>query len=192
MHFKHLRKIKLFIASSLDGYISREDGDIGWLFTDADYGYLKFYNSIDTVLMGRRTYDKALEFNKYPFKNKKSYIFSKNRLAKTKDRDVEFISDIIEFVKHILKMKGKDIWLVGGSDIISIFLNANLIDEVILSIHPIILGKGIPLFKNIHRQLDLKLINSGSYTSGLIQSHYEVKKKVSSESYFKDGSSQIS
>ena len=72
-----MRKIKLFIASSLDCYISREDGSIDWLFTDNDYGYLEFYNSIDTVLMGRKTYDKALEFEEHPFKDKKSYVFSK-------------------------------------------------------------------------------------------------------------------
>jgi dihydrofolate reductase len=170
-----MRKIKLFIASSLDCYISREDGSIDWLFTDNDYGYLEFYNSIDTVLMGRKTYDKALEFEEHPFKGKKSYVFSKNPTAKNKDQDIEFISDIIEFVKHLIRLKGKDIWLVGGSDIISIFLNANLIDEVILSIHPIVLAKGIPLFRNIQTQLDLKLIKSIYYESGLIQSHYEIK-----------------
>jgi dihydrofolate reductase len=170
-----MRKIKLFIAASLDCYISREDGSIDWLFTDDDYGYLEFYNSIDTVLMGRKTYDKALEFEQYPFRGKKCYVFSKNPIAQKKDQDVEFISDIIQFVKHLIRSKGKDIWLVGGSDIISIFLNSSLIDEVILSIHPIVLAKGIPLFRNIQRQLDLKLIKSSSYQSGLIQSHYEIK-----------------
>ena len=73
-------------------------------------------------------------------------------MAKKKDQDVEFISDIIQFVKHLIRSKGKDIWLVGGSDIFSIFLNTSLIDEVILSIHPIVLTKGIPLFRNIQRQ----------------------------------------
>lgn len=72
-------------------------------------------------------------------------------------------------------MKGKDIWLVGGSHIISIFLNASLIDELILSIHPILLAKGIPLFRNIQRQSNLKLIKSIYYESGLIQTHYEIK-----------------
>lgn len=76
-------------------YISREDGSIDWLFTDDDYGYLEFYNSIDTVLMGRKTYDKALEFEQYPLRGKKCYVFSKNPIAKKKDQDVEFISDII-------------------------------------------------------------------------------------------------
>ena len=105
--------------------------------------------------MGRKTYDKALEFEEHPFKGKKSYVFSKNPIAKNKDQDVEFISDIIEFVKHLIRLKGKDIWLVGGSDIISIFLNASLIDELILSIHPVVLAKGIPLFRNIQRQSNL-------------------------------------
>ena len=128
--------------------------------------------------MGRKTYDKALEFEQYPFKGKKCYVFSKNPIAKKKDQDVEFISDIIQFVKNLIRSKGKDIWLVGGSDIISIFLNASLINEIILSIHPIVLAKGIPLFRNIQRQLDLKLIKSISYQSGLIQSYYEIKDVI--------------
>ena len=67
-----MRKIKLFIASSLDGYIARQNGGVDWLFTDSDYGYLQFFNSIDTVLMGRKTFDKALELGEYPYKDKKS------------------------------------------------------------------------------------------------------------------------
>jgi len=171
-----MRKIKLFIASSFDGYIAREDGSVDWLFTDNDYGYLEFYDSIDTVLMGRKTYDKALDFEEYPFKGKKNYVFSHNASVKTKDKDVEFSSDIVGFVRHLIRLKGRDIWLVGGSDIISIFLNSALIDEIILSIHPIVLAKCIPLFRNIQRQLNLKLTKSISYESGLIQSHYDVKK----------------
>ena len=83
---------------------------------------------------------------------------------------------MVEFGRDIAKSDGKDIWLVGGSDIISIFLNSALIDEIILSIHPIVLAKGIPLFRNIQRQLNLKLTKSISYESGLIQSHFDVKK----------------
>ena len=89
---------------------------------------------------------------------------------------VEFIyADVIVFIKkHLIRSKGKDIWLVGGSDIISIFLNADLVDEVILSIHPIILAKGIPLFKNIQRQVILKLLKSIPFDNGLIQMHYHI------------------
>jgi len=171
-----MRKIKLLIASSLDGFIARQDGSIDWLFTDADYGYSEFLKSVDTVLMGRKTYDKVLTFGEYPYKDKKNYVFSQNPGAKRRHNGVEFIADMVEFGRDLAKSDGKDIWLVGGSDIISIFLNSALIDEIILSIHPIVLAKCIPLFRNIQRQLNLKLTKSISYESGLIQSHFDVKK----------------
>jgi dihydrofolate reductase len=66
-----MRKIKLYIASSLDNYIASEDGSIDWLFSDADYGYAKFYDSIDTILVGRKTYEQSLRFEEYPYKEKK-------------------------------------------------------------------------------------------------------------------------
>jgi dihydrofolate reductase len=176
-----MRKIKLFIASSLDGYIATEDGSIDWLYTDSDYGYTQFYNSVDTILLGRKTYDKLIELAaEYPHKDKKNYVFSQKKSArqrkeKEKDHNVEFIADIIDFVKmQLLQSQGKDIWLIGGADIISIFLNAGMLDEIILSIHPIILGRGIPLFRNLQRQMNLKLVKSIPYESGLIQLHYEL------------------
>jgi len=138
-----MRKIKLFIAS-LDGYIATEDGSIDWLYTDSDYGYTQFYNSVDTILMGRKTYDKIIELAaEYPHKDKKNYVFSQKKSAgkrkgKEKDHNVEIIADIIDFVKiQLLQSQGKIIWLMGGADIISIFLNAGMLDEIILSIHPI-------------------------------------------------------
>jgi len=176
-----MRKIKLFIASSLDGYIATEDGSIDWLYTYSDYGYTQFYNSVDTILMGRKTYDKIIELTtEYPHKDKKNYVFSQKKSAgkrkeKEKDHNVEIIADIIDFVKiQLLQSQGKDIWLIGGADIISIFLNAGMLDEIILSIHPIVLGKGIPLFRNLQRQMNLKLVNSIPYESGLVQLHYEL------------------
>ena len=176
-----MRKIKLFIASSLDGYIATEDGSIDQLYTDSDYGYTQFYNSVDTILMGRKTYDKIIELAaEYPHKDKKNYVFSQKQSAgkrkgKEKDHNVEIIADIIDFVKiQLLQSQGKDIWLIGGADIISIFLNAGMLDEIILSIHPIVLGKGIPLFRNLQRQMNLKLVKSIPYESGLVQLHYEL------------------
>ena len=100
-------------------------------------------------------------------------MFSQKRSAgkrkeKKKDHNVEIIADIIDFVKiQLLQLQGKDIWLIGGADIISIFLNAGMLDEIILSIHPIVLGKEIPLFRNLQRQMNLKLVKSIPYESGL-------------------------
>src|SRR6266508_4561313 len=140
-----MRKIKLFIASSLDGYIATEDGSIDWLYTDSDCGYTQFYNSVHTILMGRKNYDKIIELAaEYSHMDKKNYVFSQK---KEKDHKIKIIADIINFVKiQLLQSQSKDIWLIGGADIISIFLNAGMLDEIILSIHPIVLGKGIPLF----------------------------------------------
>ncbi|HEY6886013.1 MAG TPA: dihydrofolate reductase family protein [Nitrososphaeraceae archaeon] len=171
-----MRKIKLFIASSLDGYIAREDGSIDWLFTDGDYGFSQFYESIDTIIMGRKTYEQILKSGEYPHKDKKSYVLSQNPKVKRKGQHVEFIyADVMDFIrKNLIQSQDKDIWLVGGSDIISIFLNANLVDEIILSIHPIVIAKGIPLFKNVQKQVNMKLLESIPYENGLMQLHYEL------------------
>jgi dihydrofolate reductase len=172
----------MFIASSLDGFIAREDGSVDWLFTDDDYGYQEFYQSVDAVIKGRKTFEKGLELGGgiNPTKDKKNYIFSKNRRpsnGKAKGDEVEYIDyDVIEFVEKLVYSSGKDIWLVGGSEIISILLKANLLHDIILSIHPKILGKGIPLFKNIWKEMNLKLINCKAYHSGLIQLHYTTFK----------------
>jgi len=174
-----MRKIKLYIASSLDSFIARENGTIDWLFTDADYGYTEFYNSIDTIFVGRKTYEQSLTFEEYPYKGKKVYVFTHNA-KKQKDKytsDVEYIDrDIPEFVRGLMQqpVNNRDIWLLGGGEIASLFLNAHLVHEIILSIHPIILGKGIPLFNKIKKLVKLTLVKSSQFESGLVQLHYMV------------------
>jgi dihydrofolate reductase len=173
-----MRKVKLFIASSLDCYIAREGGGIDWLFTDDDYGYTKFYDSIDTIIVGRKSYDQSLAFDEYPYKGKKVYVFTRKKVRKNNnEQDVEYIDTNIEdFVTSLTHSVGKDIWLLGGGEIVSVLLNAGLVDEIILSIHPIILGTGIPLFRDIQKEVNLKLENSLSFDSGLTQLCYKVLK----------------
>lgn len=168
-----MRKIKLFIASSLDEFIAREDGGIDWLFT-GDYGYAKFYNSIDTILMGRKTYELGLKLGEC-YKGKRAIVFTKQKNLK-KLENVEFVSNVVDFTKKLKNSKGKDIWLVGGGKIVSLFLNNNLIDEIILFLHPIILGKGIPLFKSIKKQVKLKMVETFAYADGLVELYYRVSK----------------
>jgi len=173
-----MRQVKLFIASSLDCYIAREDGGIDWLYTDADYGYTRFYDSIDTLIVGRKSYDQSLTFDEYPYKGKKVYVFTRKNVRKNNNvQDVEYIdTNIQDFVTSLTQSMGKDIWLLGGGEIVSVLLNAGLVDEVILSIHPIILGAGIPLLRNIQKEVNLKLENSLSFNSGLTQLCYKVLK----------------
>ncbi len=172
-----MRKIKLYIASSLDSFIADENGNIDWLFSDADYGYTEFYNSIDTVLVGRKSYEQSLTFEEYPYKGKKVYVFTHNTKEQKKrtTSDVEYVDkDIPEFVRRLIQQpfSNGDIWLLEGGKILSLFLNADLVDEIILSVHPIILGKGIPLFNNIEKSVKLRLLESIPFESGLVQLRY--------------------
>lgn len=169
-----MRKIILYIASSLDGYVAREKGNIDWLPQMDTSEYDKFYQTIDVVIMGKTTYDQVLTFGEYPYKDKKSYVFTRNQNS-VKDENVEFTSSIDEFVKDILPNLDENIWLVGGGQIISTFVNHGIIDEIILSIVPIILGKGIPLLRNIQKETKLKLIKSTNHNE-LIELHFQVLK----------------
>lgn len=167
-----MRKIKLFIACSLDGFIAKEDGSVDWLPQSGDSGYDHFYKSIDTVLIGKKTYDQILTFGKYPYKDKLSYVFTRNPNQK-KDENVEFISDVAKFTKKLISSSGRDIWLVGGSDIASTFLNLKFVDELILSVIPVVLGKGIPLFNNIKEEIKPELIKTTEY-SKLVELSYKI------------------
>ena len=166
-------KIIVYIATSLDGYIAREDGSIYWLPESAESGYDTFYKSVDTVIMGKTTYDQVLTFGEYPYKDKKSFVFTTTN--QNKDDNVEFVSDVDKFVKDGFPGLGKNIWLVGGVQIIASFLKQKVVDEMIVTIIPVILGKGIPLFKNIESETKLELIKTKKYTQ-LVDLHYTILK----------------
>ncbi|WP_013320380.1 dihydrofolate reductase family protein [Gloeothece verrucosa] len=170
-----MKKGILFIATSLDGYIARKNGEIDWLFTDQDYGYEEFYQSIDITLIGYKTYQQLLTFEEFPYPDKINYVFSRHH--KNQDHNlVTFIStDPVEFVKQLKQASGKNLWLVGGGQMNTLFLNANLLDEIIISIHPVILGEGIPLFAGNPQEKKLQLIKHQSFESGLIQITYKIK-----------------
>ena len=168
-----MSKIRLFIASSLDGYIARTSGEVDWLFTDLDYGYTEFFAQVDTVLMGRRTYQQILGFGEYPYKGKDGFVFSRTLQGK-RDNNVEFVGgDLKGFINTLRQSSGRDIWLVGGAQTIHYFMKNRFVDELILSIHPIILGDGIPLIVNdpsLETVLELKDVRTYDY--GLLQVSY--------------------
>jgi dihydrofolate reductase len=170
-----MRAVKLFIACSLDGFIARKDNGVDWLFHDTDYGMSAFYKTVDTVLIGRKTYDLMVRLGLSHYKGKVNYVFSRTR-AGTGGESVQYVSsDVGEFVESLSKTKGKDIWLVGGSVLIDSFLKRHLIDEIILAVHPVILGEGIPLFRGGFMQIDLTLQKCVEYESGLVQLWYRCK-----------------
>ena len=172
-----MRKVKLFIANSLDGYIARPDGNVDWLFTDGDYGMRDFFKSVDTALMGRKTYDWSLSFGGAPdaFKGMTYYVFSRSQKSGAAE-GAQFVSgDIRSFVESLRQAEGRDTWLMGGGELVESFLKERLIDEFILTVHPIILGLGIRLFRGENQQTDLKLIKCKPYKSGIVQLHYSLK-----------------
>ena len=171
------RKVVLYIAESLDGFIAKEDNDISWLSivekTNEDYGYNDFVNTIDTVIMGRKTYEKVLSFGiEFPHKFKKCYVLS--RTLEGTNENVQFYDgNINELIKILKSESGKSIFVDGGAEVIREFRNKNLIDEYIISIIPVLLGKGIRLFKDADMENKLKLIESKVFDSGLVQLRYE-------------------
>ena len=168
-----MRKVVLFIATSLDGYISRENGDVDWLFDDGeDYGYTEFFAKVDTVIMGRKTFDVAMSFGDTSFEKKDTYILTR---SEEKDRgSYKFVNrDIPGLMKELQGKDGGDIWLVGGAEVIKEFVENNLIDEYIIAVHPIILGKGIPLFLKSDKEVKLIFKRCVNYESGLLQLFYE-------------------
>lgn len=174
-------RIKLYIATSLDGFIARENGSIDWLTKyennpETDYGYSEFYASIGKVLMGRKTYEQAFEFGEWPYREKKSYVFTRQKAPMRRENNVEFISeDIGEFVRQLKRNTEEDIWLVGGSQIIKVFFEENLVQDLIVFVVPIILGSGIPLFDHIGKEIGFRTRRVERYENGLVKLEYEVK-----------------
>ncbi len=169
-----MRKIVLFIATSIDGFIAGKDGNTDWLFTEGDFGYNEFYNSIDTTIMGYNTYYFIKHFPQFPYPDKKNYVFSR-RMREPDGNPVEFVlGNVPDFTRKLKKKPGKNIWLVGGGKINSLLLNAGLIDRMIISIHPIALGQGIKLFKDESlAKLHFNLIGHTVFERGLVQLTYE-------------------
>ncbi len=170
-----MRKVILFIASSLDGYIARTSGAVDWLFTvdeDQDYGYADFLAGIDTLLMGRRTYEQVLSFGEFPYKGIQCFVFSRTREGEHDGYVTFILSNIESFVKGLKNCKGKNIWLVGGSEVIQFFMSHDLIDEFIISMHPIILGDGIPLFRAPLPTKKLSFQKCRIFDTGLVQLTY--------------------
>ena len=166
-----MRKLKLFIAMSLDSYIAGPNGEIDGLEVGGglDYGYKEFYASIDTTLMGNSTYNAILPFPKFPYPEKTNYVFTRGALPPDTCY-VRFVSgDIAAFVRSLKEEPGKDIWLLGGGQVNTIMLNAGLIDDTILTIFPLALGRGIPLFAPGVALSSFKTVHCEAYETGLIQ-----------------------
>lgn len=172
-----MRKIILFVAASLDGYIARENGGVDWLFTDQDYGFTAFMRDIDTTLIGRKTYDFVAAHREAadPFAGCENIVFSRTLPAGRRD-GYEFVdSDAAAFVSALRRRPGRNIWLIGGGQLTAALLDASLVDEIVLSFHPLILGAGLPLFPRAVKSARLAFREVTHFSSGLVQLRYGVQ-----------------
>jgi len=174
------RKFIVYIAISADGFIARRDGSVDWLdrpHPKGDYGMPEFYRSIDTCLLGRKTYDLTVRFGMAEgYAGKRNYVFSRT-LSKAASPKVSVVSeDVTAFAERLRSEKGKETSLVGGAELVAAFLDAEQVDEFIIHVIPTMIGEGIPLVASRHRNVPLKLIATKTYTDGVVKLHYAVQR----------------
>ena len=167
-----MRKIVLYIASSLDGFIADRNNEIAWLTSfHGDYGYHDFLKTVDTVLSGRKTYDAVVAMSvpdSHP--RQMNYIFTAAPERYQSTANMLFTSqDPIELAEELRKQNGKDIFLVGGGELIVRFLEHRMIDEIILFIVPTLLCEGVPLFRKHETQTEYSTVSVNKYDDGMIE-----------------------
>lgn len=177
-----MRKLSLFIAMSLDGYIAKPNDDLSFLKIvekeGEDYGYADFTSQIDTIIIGRKTYDYVLKEigpSHYDNGQRDVYVITGTERPKV-GRTTFYTGDITELINHLKYGKGKNIYCDGGAQIINELLKHQLIDEFTISMIPILLGGGTRLFKDGRPEETLEFITVKTFETGLVQLKYERRK----------------
>jgi dihydrofolate reductase len=168
-----MAKIICNLAISLDGYISDENGGVDWLndFQAEDYGMVEFFEQCGTAIMGSKTYEQALSFNSW-FGKMEGVIFTSRKLPLFKNELIKFFNgDPIPVVEELRK-KEKDSWLVGGGELIASFIDLELLDELIITLIPRLLGKGLALCPSISKISKLQLLESKTHPDGVVHLRY--------------------
>ena len=174
-----MRKVIFGVSTSLDNYVARKDGGIDWILGDEEAAsrMADFWKTLDTIVIGRKPYEPVLNSGK-PFPTipgVKNYVLS-HTLKEVSDKNVEIIrEDAAEFVRKLKTEEGKGISVLSGGLLAKPLFEANLIDEVVVNIHPILLGSGIPLFHEMSQQIDLELIECKTFKNGCVSVTYRVK-----------------
>ncbi|MFN8790968.1 MAG: dihydrofolate reductase family protein [Bdellovibrionales bacterium] len=170
-----MRPIKFFIATTADGMIARADGEVDWFLRMNEGQYNDFYDKVDTLIMGRKTFEKILARGPWPYSGKKTYVFS-SQLKNQYGPEVEIVSrDPATFVESLKEKPGKEIWLVGGAELARSLMNEQLVDEVILDIHPQMLGNGIQLYPLPLHSMFWEMKESQELPSSLVRVHYRLR-----------------
>lgn len=174
------RKIIVNIATSADGYIARMDGNLDWLTMrpapKGFYGLPEFSRSVDGKILGRKTFETSVKLGATFKTDDAHYVFSRRPSPASVPAGVQFVTEPIRaFAERVRKQAGKNIWMMGGGEIIGAFLDEGAIDEFIITVMPTFIGEGIPLLAAKHRDVPLRLLSSKEFPDGVVQLHYEVK-----------------
>lgn len=172
-----MRKVTFGVANSLDNFIARKDHAVDWLVWDDEVAAIsaKFWKTVDTVVMGRKTYEVALKSGTTSYPGVKNYVFSRT-LKESPDAKVEIIqTDAAAFIRDLKTHEGKGICVMGGGELAKSLLEARLVDEIGLNIQPVLLGRGIPLFYEMSQQIDLELLSCKPLKNGGVYVLYRVK-----------------
>jgi dihydrofolate reductase len=174
------REVIVHIGASADGFIARPDGDLEWLTSrpapKGFYGMNAFMRSIDTKLLGRKTYEASLRLGAKFDSKSRTIVFSRHAPPADAPSGVEFVNGPIgPFVRRLCEQPGKNIWLMGGGELIASFLDDHAIDEFVISVVPVFIGDGIPLIARRHRHVPLSLHSVERFEDGVVQLHYRVQ-----------------
>ena len=169
-----MRNVVLGLGISLDCYIARPDGALDFLFMPKNFSMAEFMATIDTVIMGRKTLDVAMQMTGGTYKaDMPTYVFSRSQPPGKRD-GLEFVNQSpASLIEQLRKRPGKDIWLMGGGELARDFLHADLVDALHLGIVPTLLGQGIPLFPGGFPQREFKLVENQTYAKGLVVLKYQ-------------------
>jgi dihydrofolate reductase len=175
------RKIIVNIATSADGYVARRDGNLDWLTERPSpkgfYGLPEFERSVDAKVLGRKTFDRAVQMGARFSADAVRYVFSRQPPPPSAPPGVHFVTESIgAFAKRLRAESGKNVWMMGGGEIIGSFLDEGAIDEFIINVVPIFIGKGIPLIPPRHRDVSLGLLGVQQFPDGVAQLHYDVRR----------------
>ena len=175
-------KASVYIATSLDGFIARSDGGLDWLKHNSggdDYGYHVFIASVDTLVMGRHSYEKVLTFGDWPYEGMPVVVMSQTLsdadIPEHLTGKVAITADAPRALLERLAKEGRKHLYIDGGKIIQSFLNEGLIQELIISRIPVLLGEGIPLFGPLETDIQLTHEETTTFSSGLVQSRYRVQ-----------------
>jgi dihydrofolate reductase len=170
-------KLIVHAATSADGFIARKNGSVDWLeHYKGGYGMRRFYSTIDACVMGRKTYEMAVKFGMPDgYGGKKNYVLSRT-LAQAASPKVSIVHDDVKiFAKRLRAENEKDIWLVGGAELVASFLDADEVDEIVLHVMPRLIGEGIPLIAPRHRDLAMRTLATRKFADGVVMLHYAVE-----------------